>query len=176
MPEDAVAGFDVLVVDDDEAVRDLLAEFCRLRNHSVTTASDGRAAVNELGRSAGRYRLVLTDVSMPGADGFEVLAAARAADPTSYVVIITGYASMDSAIQAVRLGANDYLAKPFTLGQIDVTLERVREREAARADRLNGTPGRLVDELHGMSDRIASVEQAVAMMTNALADLSDRLS
>jgi DNA-binding NtrC family response regulator len=77
---------------------------------------------------------VLTDISMPGADGFEVLRAARSANPSAFVVIMTGYASLDSAIQAVRLGAHDYLTKPFTLGQIDVILRNIGQRVALECE------------------------------------------
>jgi len=120
----------VLVADDDPEVRDLITEYCRERGLSVTVARDGRAAVSELERAGDAYDIIFTDVAMPGADGFAVLSAARAAHPSVYVVIITGYASLESAIEAVRAGANDYLAKPFSLGQIDVALARARERFA----------------------------------------------
>jgi DNA-binding NtrC family response regulator len=120
----------VLVADDDVEVRDLITEFCREQGLLVTIARDGRAAVSELERAGDAYDVIFTDVAMPGADGFAVLSAARAAHPAVYVVIITGYASLESAIEAVRAGANDYLAKPFSLGQIDVALARARERLA----------------------------------------------
>ena len=64
------------------------------------------------------------------ADGFEVLRAARDANPSVYVVMITGYASIDSAVRAVREGAYDYLAKPFALGQLEVVLTRIKDRMA----------------------------------------------
>ena len=63
--------------------------------------------------------MIITDLHLPGADGFEVLKAAREANPPVYVVMITGYASIDSAVRAVREGAYDYLAKPFALGQLE---------------------------------------------------------
>src|SRR5687768_5921889 len=112
VPHDELTGLYVLVADDDPDIRDVLVEHFRQRGLNVATAQDGRAAVAALERSAGRFALVLTDIAMPGADGFEVLRAARAANPSSYVVIITGYASLDTAVEAVRLGAQDYIAKP----------------------------------------------------------------
>ncbi len=77
---------------------------------------------------------MLTDLQLPGLDGLGVLRTVKQANPSAYVVIITGYASLDSAIQAVRLGAYDYLTKPFSLGQIDVVLQRVRDRLALEAE------------------------------------------
>jgi DNA-binding NtrC family response regulator len=130
MPANLHWDFDSLIVDDEPHVRELLADYLRGRGLTVATAHDGRAAVAALERSAGRYGLVVTDINMPGADGFEVLRAARAVNASAYVVIVTGYASLDSAIQAVRLGAHDYLTKPFSLGQIDVILKRVSDRVA----------------------------------------------
>src|SRR5687768_9179346 len=65
---------------------------------------------------------------MPGADGFEVLKTARKGNRSCYVVMITGYATLDSALRAVREGAYDYLAKPFSLGQLDVMLARIKDR------------------------------------------------
>lgn len=119
-------ALEVLLVDDELSTRELLEQFCRSRNLSVTTASDGRAAITALERAPNRFHIVLTDINMPGADGFEVLNTARRGNRSCYVVMITGYASLDSALRAVREGAYDYLAKPFSLGQLDVMLARIR--------------------------------------------------
>jgi DNA-binding response OmpR family regulator len=100
-------------------VRDLLVEYFRDRGHTVTPVSDRHAALAEIAQNASRYSLIVSHLQLRGVDGLGVLRAARAANP-SIVVIVTGYASLDSAVQAVRLGANDYLTKPFSLGQIDV--------------------------------------------------------
>jgi DNA-binding NtrC family response regulator len=77
---------------------------------------------------------VITDLHLPGVDGLAVLRAARAANPSAYVIIVTGFASLDSAIQAVRLGAYDYLTKPFSLGQIDVVLQRIHDIQVLHAE------------------------------------------
>ena len=119
---------EVLLVDDELSTRELLEQFCRSRNLPVTTASDGRAAIIALERAPSRFTIVLTDINMPGADGFEVLKTARAGNRACYVVMITGYATLDSALRAVREGAYDYLAKPFSLGQLDVMLARIKDR------------------------------------------------
>ena len=119
---------EVLLVDDELSTRELLEQFCRSRNLPVTTASDGRAAITALERAPSRFTIVLTDINMPGADGFEVLKTARKGNRSCYVVMITGYATLDSALRAVREGAYDYLAKPFSLGQLDVMLARIKDR------------------------------------------------
>lgn len=124
----------VLIVEDEADIRELLSEYFRARNYDVVGAADGRAALLAVEREAHRFSLVVTDLHLPGVDGLAVLRAARAANPGIYVVIVTGFASLDSAIQAVRLGAYDYLTKPFSLGQIDVVLQRIQEIEVLHAE------------------------------------------
>jgi two-component system response regulator HydG len=127
-------SFDVLVVDDEAETREVLAEFCRTLGLTVTSADDGRSAVTAIQRAPAQFRVVLTDIWMRGADGFEVLKAARAANPSAYVVMITGYATLDSALRAVREGAYDYLPKPFALGQLEVVFSRIRDRIALETE------------------------------------------
>jgi len=121
---------DVLIVDDERETRELLADFCRTLGFGVATAQDGRTAMAAVQRQPSQFAVVLTDLSMPGADGFEVLRAARAANPSCYVVMITGYATLDSAVRAVKEGAYDFLAKPFAFGQLEIILSRIRDRMA----------------------------------------------
>lgn len=121
---------EVLIVDDEEDVRDVLVEYFRARGFEVSVAGNGRAAIASIERTPSRFGLIVTDLQLPGADGLAVLQAARAANASCYVVIVTGYASLDSAIQAVRLGAYDYLTKPFSLGQMEVILQRIADRVA----------------------------------------------
>lgn len=124
----------VLIVEDEADIRELLSEYFRARQFDVTGAADGRAALLAIERDPERYTLVITDLHLPGVDGLAVLRAARAANPSCYVVIVTGFASLDSAIQAVRLGAYDYLTKPFSLGQIDVVLQRIQDIQTLHAE------------------------------------------
>lgn len=157
-----------MVVDDDEAIRELIVSYFNGLGMSVTGAQDGRAAIATLERSAGRFGLVVTDLNLPGADGFAVLQAARHANPQCYVVIVTGYASLDSAIHAVRVGAYDYLTKPFSMGQLDVVLTRItdrmalerssRERHRPASQRAAEAPG----SVHAVEDRLARLEAALA--------------
>src|SRR5205085_9047790 len=93
---------EVLVVDDDAGIRDLILAYFSRVGLSAVGAEDGPGAIQALQRSRGRYGVVVTDLNLPGADGFAVLHAARQANASCYVIIVTGYASLDSAIQAVR--------------------------------------------------------------------------
>jgi DNA-binding NtrC family response regulator len=102
---------------------------------------------------------VFADISMPGADGFAVLNAARAANPSTYVVIITGYGSLETAITAVRLGAQDYLTKPFSLGQVDVILKQAAARFALEQERRRKADREVVAALTAIEERLASIER-----------------
>jgi DNA-binding NtrC family response regulator len=164
--------FDTLVADDDSGIRELLVDFLRDRGRSVASAADGRAAVSALERSAGGCRLVFTDIAMPGADGFAVLNAARAANPDAYVVMITGYGSLETAINAVRLGAQDYLTKPFSLGQVDIVLRQASTRFGAaaaltrRAQDQEASTREVAVALAAVHDRLAIMERQLRELTS----------
>ncbi len=158
---------DVLVVDDERETRDLLADFCRSLGFNVATAQDGRAAIAAVERDPDQFSVVLTDLSMPGADGFEVLRAVRAANPSCYVVMVSGYATLDAAVRAVKEGAYDFLAKPFALGQLEIVLSRIGDRMALEQENRDlsqqvrkarpGTLGR-----HDYGWRLDAIEQRLA--------------
>jgi DNA-binding NtrC family response regulator len=150
--------FDVLIADDDPGVREVLAEFLAGRGLAVATTPDGRAAVTALERAGAGCRLVFADIAMPGADGFAVLSAARQANPSSYVVMITGYGSLETAISAVRLGAQDYLTKPFSLGQVDVILRKANTRHAEESGRAGLPANAVVAALAAIDARLLSME------------------
>jgi ActR/RegA family two-component response regulator len=103
-----------------------------------------------------------------------VLQATRAASPSTQVVIITGYASLDSAITAVRLGGYDYLTKPFSPGQIDVVMSRVEDRVALEEE--NRSPLRRIgtrkaERAHAAHDRLGAIQARLASMALSLRDL-----
>jgi excisionase family DNA binding protein len=106
----------ILVVDDEEAVRDLLAKTLTMADYDVDAAVDGQAALNLLREVD--YDLLITDLKMPGMDGLSVIREARRQHPMLPVVIITGYSTEASAIEAINLGVAGYLTKPFRLPRI----------------------------------------------------------
>ena len=169
MPSVQLPKTEALIVDDDVRARELLSEFCRAQGFEVATAHDGRAAISAITRDPAQFAVIITDLHLPGADGFEVLRAARDANPSAYVVMITGYASIDSAVRAVREGAYDYLAKPFALGQLEVVLKRIRDRMALEQENreltklvgvreASGTPSDLGWRLQAIEERLAHIE------------------
>jgi DNA-binding NtrC family response regulator len=120
----------VLVVDDKENLRNLLARILG-DTCEVITAEDGERALALL--AAREFDVVLTDLRMPGADGFEVLRAAAAREPAPEVVMMTAYATVPDAVRAMRLGAYDYLEKPFDPDDAALVVARAVERRRSRA-------------------------------------------
>jgi len=112
----------VLVIDDEEAMRDSCAQILRKDGFRVETAEDGAAGI----RKARELRpdAVILDLKMPGRSGFEVLAELPAIDPRIVAIVITGYATIDSAVEAMKKGAFDFLPKPFTPDEMRIVLAR----------------------------------------------------
>ena len=119
-------GLRILFADDEAHLRDLMQlELPRL-GHEVTVCPDGSAALKALER--GSYDVALLDMRMPGLTGIEVLGKVRQISPDTQVIILTGHATVDTAVQALRLGAFDYLTKPCKWAELEVILSRVAER------------------------------------------------
>lgn len=170
---------EVLVVDDEPDVLDLVVEYFRTRGVRTASRTDGRSAIALLEGDPARFGLVVTDLQLPGADGLAVLEAARRVNPSCYVVIITGYASLESAIRAVRLGAYDYLTKPFSLGQLDVILARLQDRLALEEENRRLTRqvvGRDQPDVKSvLTARLDSIDARLGRLESAVKDLADRL-
>jgi excisionase family DNA binding protein len=106
----------VLVADDEESIRELLARTLALAEYDVETVGDARAAIDRL--RLADYDLLIADLRMPGMDGLLLIREARRMHPTLPVIIITGFSSEASAIEAVNLGVVGYLVKPFRVPQV----------------------------------------------------------
>jgi two-component system response regulator PilR (NtrC family) len=113
----------ILVVDDERSMRELLAIVLRREGYEVLLAENGRAAIGLLEREP--VDLLISDIKMPDMSGVEVLRAAKRIDPDILGIMITAFASTDTAVEAMRLGACDYLSKPF---DIDLLKMKVREK------------------------------------------------
>jgi excisionase family DNA binding protein len=109
----------VLVVDDEASIRDLLSKTLALADYDVETSPDGRVALTRLRAQA--YDLLISDLRMPGMDGLTLLREARRLFPALPVVIITAYSTEASAIDAINLGVQGYLTKPFRIAKILAT-------------------------------------------------------
>lgn len=118
--------FRILVADDDESVRDVLSDIIIRERYAVETASDGSEALARILHS--QFHLIITDLKMSGATGLEILKRAMSLDPDTSVVIITAYATIQSAIKAVKEGAYDYVTKPFRMDEMLVTIRNAYRR------------------------------------------------
>ncbi len=119
----------ILVVDDELSIRKVLQAMLVREGHHCDTASTGIEAVGRLGEEA--YELVVTDLKMPGMDGLELLAWCSTNTPGMPVIIITAHGTVDSAVEALKLGAYDYITKPFEQGELKMVIEKALRREEA---------------------------------------------
>ena len=116
----------ILLVDDYIPSRNVLEEFLEGDDFSICTAENGLEAIHALKNNS--FDLVITDLKMPGANGIEVLKRAREMNPDVQVIIITGYASLETAIEAIKTGAYDYITRPFKLDEMKVVVENACEK------------------------------------------------
>lgn len=117
----------ILIVDDEEITRKNLAHILTKENYSVSSASDGEEALRKLETS--EFDVIITDLKMPGVDGIEVLEKIRIKYPDTKVIIITGYATVPSAVEAMQKGAFYYIAKPFKLDEVRTTVKQALEKK-----------------------------------------------
>jgi two-component system nitrogen regulation response regulator NtrX len=139
----------VLVVDDEQGIRAALGQLLEYEGYAVETAATGEEGLAAYTRS--RADLVFLDVKMAGMDGLETLQKLRQADPTALVVMISGHATLQMAVQATQLGAYDVLDKPLDTDRVLVLLRNALERVALREENellrgKAGTPGAIVGE------------------------------
>jgi DNA-binding NtrC family response regulator len=124
----------ILVVDDEETVRRPLARYLVSAEYEVLEASSADEALGML--SAGDIDLLITDIRMPGTDGIELLRRAKTISPDLEVIVVTAYATVETAVEAIRLGARDYLMKPLGREEVLLRVKRVlRERTLSRENR-----------------------------------------
>ena len=157
----------LVVVDDEQGIRDVVDRFARRAGFEVIACSGGRQAIAELGTRHADVALV--DLRMPDLGGLDVIRAIRDMDPRCQTVLMTGYAAVETAVEAVKLGAMDYLSKPLDFGRLDQLLTTIREEterrrsllamegDVARRLEFCGMVGRgpIMQELFGMIRRLA---------------------
>ncbi len=122
----------ILVVDDEKLIRWSLKERLTREGFTVTEAEDGRAAAAALDREA--PDLVLLDMRLPDTDGLTILRGVQERYPELPVIVITAYSTVDSAVEAMKLGAYDYLAKPFNMDDLAITVKRALEASALKRE------------------------------------------
>ena len=150
----------VLIVDDEKFIRDILADFLGMEGYIVRTAEDGAAALSELHNA--HYDLVISDLKMPRMGGIELLDAIGTAAPSALTVIMTGFGTVETAIDAMKRGAYDYILKPFKVEEVIRVVQRGLEKQRLAAENLRL---REAVSLYKVSEAIAaslSLEEVLA--------------
>jgi DNA-binding NtrC family response regulator len=135
----------ILIVDDEKNIRLALSMALEQLDIPVETAASGEEALERVAQ--GRYGLMLLDLRMPGLDGMEVLRQVSQQQPEIKVIIITAYGSIDLAVEAMKLGAVDFLQKPFDVGQVRDMVRRILEKQGMA---------------HGYEDYLALARQRIS--------------
>jgi DNA-binding NtrC family response regulator len=122
----------ILIADDKQGLRDVLLEALAGAGHDVDGVEDGLHALERLGERP--YDLLITDLKMPGLDGIELLRTVRDKAPSTQVILMTAHGTVDTAVEAMRLGALDYVEKPFPLGAMEAKVEKALERRRLESE------------------------------------------
>jgi len=146
----------ILIVDDEEGMRRLLGRVLTREGYDTTTVASGADALRHVAME--RYDLVLTDIKMPEMDGLQLLAELKDYEPSLPIIVMTAYGTVENAVQALRSGAYDYIAKPFETDEIKLAVAKVLERERLLAENRY-----LHEELEGRYDFSGIVGGSPAM-------------
>jgi len=140
----------ILVVDDERSMRELLAIVLKREGYEVLVAENGRAAIALLEKEP--VELLISDVRMPDVSGVQVLAAAQRANPEIIGIMVTAFASTETAVEALRLGAYDYLSKPFNVDELKLKVRKALERRHLQQE--NALLKRALQDTHQFSNII----------------------
>jgi DNA-binding NtrC family response regulator len=158
MPE---TPFDLLVVEDDDQFREMASEWMKRKGHRVQSAANAQEALKHVGQQ--RFDVVLADMNMPGISGLELLQRLKADGVESEVIILTGQATIQAAVEAMKLGACDYLTKPFPLSELEHRCAQAAERgRLVRGESESQDDSRSASPRDSHHWRIASDEGAVS--------------
>jgi signal transduction histidine kinase len=164
----------ILVIDDEEAMRDSCCQVLAKAGYRTETAENGDRGLQKVG--AVRPDLVLVDLKMPGISGMELLEKIREIDPSIISVVITGYATIESAVEAMKRNAYDFLPKPFTPDQLRIVIKRGLERRrlAIESEQLRREKEMMRENFvtlvsHQLRSPLASVRQYFAVIREGFA-------
>ncbi len=122
----------ILVVEDEDSMREILSMLLEGEGYQVDTASDGTEGLDLLAKDI--YDLIITDIKMPGANGFELLKKAQEISPESLVIMITAFGTVESGIEAMKLGAYDYINKPFKVDEIRMIVRKAVDKRKLHSE------------------------------------------
>jgi len=163
----------ILIVEDDAEMREMLREALVDDGYTVETAPGGRAGIERVKR--GGVDLVISDVKMPDLDGLDMLREIKAQDPSPYVITVTAFGSIDTAIRAVKLGAFDYITKPFEVDQLILAVEKALAERELRTEvqrlREEVTRSYKFDNIIGRSPQMQEVFDLIRRLANSAASV-----
>lgn len=139
----------ILVVDDELSIREFLQIMLEREGYEVSSVANGRDAINLFRKQ--KYNVVLADIRMPKVDGFEVLKRIKEISPETSVIMITAYASFESAVKSMKEGAYDYITKPFNVDEVKITVKNALQKKEAVREVINRRRGKgKVERFEGM--------------------------
>ena len=124
----------ILIVDDEQIMREPLADWLEMDGYFVDTAASGEEAMEKLKHT--RFDIMLVDIKMEGMSGLDVLREVKEDDPDTAVVMITAYGSIQTAIEAMKNGAHEYLLKPFEPGELGLVIEKIIKQQSQERENL----------------------------------------
>src|SRR5687767_11288189 len=122
----------ILVADDHDSLRRGIARALAEARHEVDEAANGNIAIEKL--HEGQYDVILSDLKMGGSDGMDVLRTAKALHPTTAVILMTAFGSINTAVEAMKIGAFDYVQKPFEIEEMELKVEKALEVRRVKND------------------------------------------
>ena len=159
----------ILIAEDDARIGDLLAEVLRREGREIVVVEDGLRAVEAMEEAP--FDILVTDLNMPGMGGLELMRRAKERNPHVLVIIVTGYASLDSAIQAVKEGAYDYIRKPFKVDELQISVDNACDKIMLFRENQ-----RLLERLREQEERCREHQDAQAQSTPEEPAVMERLA
>src|SRR4030066_2406992 len=158
----------ILLVDDEADIRETMVPLLTMNDYSVTSVADGQSAIEEVKKE--KFNIVITDLMMPKMTGIDVIKNLKAIDPDLQCIVITGYATLSTAVDAMKAGAYDYLMKPFNGSEVLMLLKRVMELHDLQVE--NNQLKRNLHHRYGYENLIGSSEgiQKVCLLIEKVAE------
>src|SRR3990172_10273319 len=144
----------ILIVDDDADIRETMVTLLSMNDYTVTAVADGTSAIEKVTRE--KFDIVLTDLMLPKMNGIDLIKNLKGIDPDLQCIVITGYATVSTAVDAMKAGAYDYLMKPFNGTEVLMLLKRVMELQDLQAE--NSQLKRTLHQRYGYEKLIGNSE------------------